>query len=323
MNKKPYQKIMTLMHNIKTLNEGKEIGGWLTGNIELKEKTIIVTLEEFIIPKQTVTGTEVDISPESMIDTIKTIGIENSNKIKAHWHIHPFGKGKTNWSSTDEEKIKNFTQPEKEREIFIFLLSSEDWMKARIEINAKITLLGQTYTYHVSEDDLEVSVEEPETNTILEELQREIKEKVEVKTYKSEYKEWKNWRDNTYSKTYNTTKKALKKDNKLYIVNQQKNAIHIKINATYYNYLDGYGEIEDLKTHAQTITEINDIVSIKMWAKDKNDAKEACRIITEKFRKCEDDYRDIMRESTEEDIIEDYMRNQKGYSVRDGIIYYD
>ena len=142
------------MHNIKTLNEGKEIGGWLTGNIELKEKTIIVTLEEFIIPKQTVTGTEVDISPESMIETIKEIG-EKTNNIKAHWHIHPFGKGKTNWSQTDEEKIKEFTKPE-QREIFIFLLSSEDWMKARIIINTQIKVLGKTIPERIDINNIEI-----------------------------------------------------------------------------------------------------------------------------------------------------------------------
>lgn len=180
INKEPYKEITTLMHNIKEINKGDEIGGWLLGKWENNGKELELTLDKFIIPKQDVSGTEVDISPESMIDTIKEIGTEEGNRIKAHWHIHPFGKGNTNWSGVDEEKIEDFMHPEKQRDIFVFLLSSEDQIKARVEIRLKGKVNGMEtpITLTRSIDNLPVLTEETENKEIIEKLKERVKEKI-------------------------------------------------------------------------------------------------------------------------------------------------
>jgi len=103
-----YDEIFALMNNIEQLNGGKEIGGWLTGSWKVENDEATLLLDRFIIPKQEVSYGEVDMSPESMTDTMKEIGLEECNRIKAHWHIHPFGKGTTDWSQIDEEKRKRY-----------------------------------------------------------------------------------------------------------------------------------------------------------------------------------------------------------------------
>ena len=175
-----YDEIFTLMKHIRTLNEENEIGGWLTGNWVLDENNATLTLDSFIIPKQTVSKVEVDIGPESMIDMIKEFGPETSNRIKAHWHIHPFNTGPTDWSSIDDEKITDFMDPNKKREIFVFLLSSLDQIKARIEIRTKTTLLGKQLTSQQSYNNISVNRAGDGGPELLEKLKTRIAEKVET-----------------------------------------------------------------------------------------------------------------------------------------------
>jgi hypothetical protein len=186
MKDEVYENIFALMENINTLNKGLEIGAWLTGDwTHTKEKSSLL-IDQFIIPKQEITKAEVDISPESMIDTIKELGYEESNRIKAHWHIHPFGKGDTNWSGVDEAKIKDFMCPSKEREIFVFLLSSEDRIKARVElrIRGKLSFLEENYVFMETFNNLPVIKESSlKASPYLEELKKRIDEKVTIKTF--------------------------------------------------------------------------------------------------------------------------------------------
>lgn len=179
---KVYDEIHTLMKYDKELNGENEIGGWLTGDWTFKDDTGTLLLDRFVIPKQTVSKTEVDISPESMIDTVKELGVEQSNRLKAHWHIHPFGTGETDWSSIDEDKITDFMHPTKNREIFVFLLSSFDWMKARVELRMKTKLLGMEQIIVHSFDNLPVERENSIDidNPYIEPLKKRIAEKVEV-----------------------------------------------------------------------------------------------------------------------------------------------
>jgi hypothetical protein len=168
-----------LMENIKALNDGDEIGGWLLGDWKDDGDKMSLVCDKFFIPKQQVSSAEVDISPESMVETIKELGIEQSNRIKAHWHIHPFGTGDTSWSSTDETKIKDFMSPEKQREVFVFFLSSIDKIKARVEMNFKATCLGKTFTIRQSHDDIPVYKETSVNKTgILSRLKELIKDKI-------------------------------------------------------------------------------------------------------------------------------------------------
>jgi len=180
MKDRVWEQVHTLMGNIKKLNDGDEIGGWMLGDWipNAKDDTSTLVLDEFIIPKQKVSSVEVDMSPESMSDIIKELGPEKCNRIKAHWHIHPWA-GKTDWSGTDEEKIKDFMDPTKDRGLFVFLLSSTDTLKARVELTFKGTnsFLGEVnLKQHF--DDLEVGHEGSNNIAILAELEARIKEKV-------------------------------------------------------------------------------------------------------------------------------------------------
>lgn len=181
-----YEQIHTLMFNNDKLNEGSEIGGWLLGDWRITDKNATLLLDTFIIPKQTVTKVEVDIGPESMIDTIKEIGPEASNRIKAHWHIHPFGKGPTDWSGIDEQKITDFMDPTKQRNIFVFLLSSEDQLKARVECicTKKNLFTGEIIYERGTLNNLPVYSQNNIANTThFDYLEKRIKEKVEQRKY--------------------------------------------------------------------------------------------------------------------------------------------
>jgi len=197
-----YDEISTLMKNIKKLNDGNEIGGWLLGDWTINEDNkATLLLDEFIIPKQEVSGGEVDIDPSSMTDMIKEFGIQKCNRLKAHWHIHPFGNGKTDWSSIDEEKIKDFMEPKKDREIFVFLLSSEDSIKARVELNTKTTILKKSFNIKKSYDNLDVERESSTDNSIFTKLKNRIKDKVSTSSV-IYGKDWQ--KDEGYNKFYKT-----------------------------------------------------------------------------------------------------------------------
>lgn len=182
MKDEAYDELFTLMACNKELNNGNEIGAWMLGNWESTDEEHKLLIDKFVIPKQKVSSVEVDISPESIADTVKELGRE-SNRIKAHWHIHPFGNGMPNWSHGDEQKFQEFMEPDKQRKIFVFLLSSFDTLKARVEINMKSELLGKPVFVQRSIDNLPVERENPVTpppNPYFEKLKLRIAEKVET-----------------------------------------------------------------------------------------------------------------------------------------------
>lgn len=181
-----YDEIFALMQHIKDLNDDKEIAGWLLGGWSRENDKLVLRCDEFIIPKQEVSGSDVDINPDGMIDMIKEIGFEKSNRIVAHWHIHPFGNGNTDWSGTDETKIKDFMEPIKGREIFCFLLSSYNQIKGRVEFNldGNLSKVNASFPIRYSEDDLEVERDTPlPTSPFIDKLKKRIEEKVTQKTY--------------------------------------------------------------------------------------------------------------------------------------------
>lgn len=185
LKEKLNKQIRTLMHNIDEINGGNEIGAWLLGEWEKKDEGYVLVLDDLHIPKQKVSSAEVDISPDSMIDSIRELGAENCNKIKAHWHIHPFSSGEANWSGIDETKIENFTAPEKIKEAFCFLLSSKSSIKARIILNVKGSVFNDEVMYikHII-DEPEILYEIPEEETkIFNDLKKEISEKIEKVVY--------------------------------------------------------------------------------------------------------------------------------------------
>jgi len=181
MKDETYDKLFCLMENIKTINAGNEIGAFLTGKwSKLDDGTLKLLVDRFIIPKQEVAGSAVDISPEGSIDAIQQL-TKKDKPIIGHWHIHPFANGTTDWSGGDESKIKDWMLPGKGRKIFIFMLSSLDKLKARVEVVTETKypvdnfVISQLDEY----DDLPVRREHTKENkAYLKELTKTIKEKV-------------------------------------------------------------------------------------------------------------------------------------------------
>lgn len=223
-----YDEINTLMNNIDDINKGKEIGAWLFGEWEINGDECCLFIDDYVIPEQEVSKTEVDISPESMTSTIKELGFEKCNKIIGHWHIHPFGKGSTNWSCTDEEKIKDFMSPDKQREIFAFLLSSEDEIKARIEINlkGKVSFIDKEINIRKSFDNLDVNRETSEDNTkIIEKLKERVKSKVKETSLITTNFKSNNFKNEPYSKV------------SLFKIKKKKNRIKLNLDCLFADFI--------------------------------------------------------------------------------------
>lgn len=277
MNKQTYKEIQTLMKNIKELNNGKEIGGWLLGEWKHTEEESKLNLTKFIIPKQEVSGADVEISTESMMDTLEEIGIENGKKIKAHWHIHPFSVGKTNWSGGDEEKIRSFMEPEKEREIFVFLLSSLDEIKARVEINYTVkTSFLKEKKIRQTFDNIQIENEKEEEKKIYEQLQKRINEKITEKKSKTIHDYDNEYYNKYYKKNnYNTypIKTQKKKEEKEYYIYKEKNKVILIMS----NELEKYMIIE--KEKYKSIDEPTTIAKIGQgymkWTFNEKNAKKA------------------------------------------------
>lgn len=242
MKNEVHDEIHTLMNNIKDLNNGDEIGGWLFGDWTEQDDKYTLLLDKFVIPNQEVTGAEVDISPESMSQVMKEFGPQECNRIKAHWHIHPFGKGNTNWSGIDEEKINAFTNPDKGREIFVFLLSSEDQIKARVEVNikAQLNIAGEkTVYFKQTHDNLEVSKETTaRDSTMFDKLKKLISEKVSRKTYVSTTTGRDDWKD---FMGYNKQTKFKRAD--LFSIQAKGKKITISIRPELDTYLTNHAEV--------------------------------------------------------------------------------
>ena len=185
MNKNVKQEIDTLTHNIEKLNNDNEIMGWLLGDWATKDNDLVLTLDEFIIPNQEVSGAEVEIDESSMINMINELGLEKCSRIKAHWHIHPFAKDKTDWSCIDDAKISDFARADKGRDIFCFLLSSKNEIKARVIINSSFKMANRIIHFKNDYNNINVLSEDDTNAEIYLKLANRIKEKCVKKTYSS------------------------------------------------------------------------------------------------------------------------------------------
>jgi len=176
-----YERIQALMSNVQELVDGSEIGAWLTG--EWDEDTL--RIDGVLIPEQEVSSSQVDIGSESIRSLLKEHDPSVTNRIIGHWHIHPFGTGTTDWSGIDETKIGKFMRPCKGREKFAFLLSSFDWMKARVEARVETEHPwstdedDDTSSKRVCMDGIQVERIQDDRESIVDELREEIDEKVE------------------------------------------------------------------------------------------------------------------------------------------------
>lgn len=234
MKDEVYDKLFCLMNNIDNLNDGSEIGAWMLGDWVQEEDKIRLVIDNFIIPKQKVSGAEVDMSPESMIDIIKEIGHEQANRIKAHWHIHPFSSGSTSWSGGDESKIADFMEPTKGRQLFVFMLSSKTELKARVELVAEwsLPMFKKKFIQRKSLDNLEVKRETDITESpYLEELKETIKTKVEKISYVNQGRYG-------FSCKYEGTNYNKKDDEVNYLVSSNNNYIRVKLDMDFYEYLN-------------------------------------------------------------------------------------
>jgi len=175
MNKESLNTIQCLMSNIDSLVKGYEIGAWLLGKWDFSGEKLTLNIDKVHLPKQKISRAEVNIEMDSIRDMIQELGVEESNRLVGHWHIHPFNKGTTNWSSIDETKISAFM---KDRELFCFLLSSLDQLKGRVEARIKThsKLLNQEIVITESMDNLPIITEKD--NTLVESLRARIEEKV-------------------------------------------------------------------------------------------------------------------------------------------------
>lgn len=172
-----YKRIQAIMGNVDELVDGSEIGAWLTG--EWDETTLHI--DGVLIPEQEVSSGQVDIGSESIRSLLKEHDPSVTNRIVGHWHIHPFGTGETDWSGIDETKIGKFMRPCKGREKFAFLLSSFDWMKARVEarVETEHAWSEEASSKRVCKDGLQVERIQDDREAIMDELREEIEDKVE------------------------------------------------------------------------------------------------------------------------------------------------
>lgn len=181
MKEDVYDEIHVLMRDIQELNNGDEIGAWLLG--EWKEEEVpTLYIDEWYIPKQKVQRAEVEITPELMRDCIVTLGQNKCNKIVGHWHIHPFGKGDTHWSQPDIDNMTEFMNPDKNRQVFVFCLSSLDTLFARVEYNAVVTHKNgfkQVVQTYYDKLPVQRGFEESNTDGVKEKLKSIIDKKVE------------------------------------------------------------------------------------------------------------------------------------------------
>lgn len=238
-----YDKVFCLMQNITELNEGKEIGAWLTGKWKIDDKEAILLCDKFIIPKQKAGFGSVEIDEDSMIDTIKDIGFDEANRICAHWHIHPFGTGATDWSSIDDEKIEDYMLPEKQREIFVFLLSSLDQIKARVEYYTEVNvpfLKMFKYKERISINDVIVERETPVTKTkYYGILQEEIKSKVEKTVWKQAKGSTTDYKQKLLDDVTNYNNKGFEN----WLITTHNNYLKLKIDKGFNEYLTGFRDV--------------------------------------------------------------------------------
>lgn len=335
------RKMKLIMKHVKEINNDNEIGAWLTGEWkivekstdkkEVNEKVGVLILDEMIIPKQKVHRTEVDIGPETMIDLIQKRGVEVTNRIKAHWHIHPFGTGKTDWSSIDEEKISSFMDPEKQRKVFVFLLSSYDWMKARVEMNVsmKNPVSGSEENVKVKYDDIDVLDEQEAMmdEKMLEEIKAEIKENVEESVvyrtkYKSSYKvydsddefkskkedkEWYEaiddyedyWREEDDVKHRGVYQAVVDEDH--YLIDVDDNRINIYLSRGFHEYLESSDMISgDLRSYDSVSARGTMIVlTYQLKTDDEKEVKKCMSMLDDAFSRGLSEYIEALMSSEE------------------------
>jgi len=142
-------------------NYDKEIAGWITGTIDGES----IVLEDLLIPEQEADTGGIEINGKAVIKLRKEYG-KKCEKIIGEWHSH-HSMGAF-WSVTDEEFIKQFSEP---REICIFIVSSKDEHKIRVEIKKP---------FRISIDDLDYKVETDDK--LAKQLQKEIDKKITTPT---------------------------------------------------------------------------------------------------------------------------------------------
>lgn len=126
--------------NYITNTYSHEVGGYLLGEI----KGGIIYLQDLLIPRQNVSSTSVEITPESQLELRRTYR-DKCNRIIGHWHSHhTMGAF---WSATDEENMKNFMI---RKDLFIFLVTSTTNHKVRVSLRDPLN-------FDIDDCELEVS----------------------------------------------------------------------------------------------------------------------------------------------------------------------
>jgi len=173
-----------------TKNYSQEIAGFLIG--EIKDGSII--LEDLLIYEQEVGGASVDCQGKSLIKLRKEYK-DKCLKIIGHFHSH--NTMGAFWSETDENFIKEFSEP---REISVFIVGSKNSRHlVRIELKKPFKMSLNSVEYEV--------IEEP--NKELENfLKKEIKNKVTEKTL-TYYDYSDNWSEKENSRKNKTGYKSL------------------------------------------------------------------------------------------------------------------
>jgi len=190
-----YKKLKFLMANIGELNGGKELALWFTGKWVEIEDGFMLIVDGWFFPEQSASTGEVEIDENDMISLIREYGHDKIETVKAHWHIHPFSNYKPNWSNTDDNKIEDFMHPEKDRDLFVFILSSKGEIVAKVVANltANIKPFNKKVKFQKMYDDVEIVNETKMDKKLFKVLKSEIKKKVRNPIKKDE------WFDN-YSK---------------------------------------------------------------------------------------------------------------------------
>lgn len=303
IEEKPLEILKTIMFNNEELNNGNEIGAWLLGKWSEEKDKAIATIKEIHIPKQEVQSAEVDISPDSMINTVKELGPKKCREIIGHWHIHPFSKGRTDWSGIDESKIKDWMDPTKQREVFLFLLSSLDWMKGRIEINIQNKFKEMEFTTRYTLDDMEINTISKQNKELFEQVKKEIALKVREKkqTWKTTFTgTTKGYKDTLFDVTIKKKKKQIE------IIVKKGLAEYITLN----QYVtDEIANPDERKENRKTET--------WTWQLKKGDnIKQVAKMLAEEMSTLEDEF---IMETEKTDYEKEYDLQKKAMSEMYGI----
>jgi len=271
-----HDKIVWLINNYD-----KEIGCWLIG--EIKPDKIII--EDFLIPFQEVGGASVDTSGSNLVKLRKEYG-DKCKKIIGHFHSH--NTMSAYWSSTDEDFIKEYTEP---RGQAVFIVSSKsDGHRVRLEI---------TKPFKLSFDELEYTIID-ENSEVANELKEAIKTKLTEKIYtKSEG--WGDWLGQ--SNHEGLTKQQI---NKMVYFNNKTNNVFVRnLSLTQYYQLENLFPIE---TEVYNLG--RDTYTIQYKTETKEKAIELMKDLKDFMR---EEFKDDTEYLDEEEISEKIMSGYGGW----------